>query len=47
MEYGVLTKYECVFCPHLNRLVLTSYCHTCNDFVEYIDNGVRCKRCRV
>ena len=45
MKHGVLVKHECVFCPHLNIMVLTTYCHTCNDFVQNTDTGVECKRC--
>jgi len=47
MDCGVLEKYQCVTCPFFNKLVLSEYCYTCPDFIEYIDNGVRCKRCRV
>jgi len=47
MEYGVLEKYQCVTCPFFDKLVLSECCYICPDFVEYIDNGVRCKRCRV
>ena len=27
--------------------IIRIFCSDCPDFVEYNDNGVRCKRCRV
>ena len=47
MESGILEKYQCVKCPFFNKMVLSEYCYTCPDFIEYIDNGVRCKRCHL